>query len=183
MHVTRWMLFGSLLLLGAMLPTWAGSESWMPLRAGAEWTYAVKGEKPGVLKMRVSGPMKNGCWPLAVGDGQMQARLNENGVQLLAETRVGVAARPAMVTVADLRWNGAETWQAQSASGCMVFTIEGRRGATETVEVPAGRFECVKITNKGMVTDTWWLARGVGVVKRLKEQPDGRVEWALQSHR
>ncbi len=63
-----------------------------------------------------------------------------------------------------------------------VWSLECRVVKTENVEVPAGRFPCYRIDVKGLkgavpVEETWWLAKGTGLVKR-RTLTGGTVEEA-----
>jgi hypothetical protein len=159
----------------------AGSEErWMPLSVNAQWTYEVSGAaSPRARVMVKSGP-RAGLWTLDWDGRAVEARLDETGVRLLETRHVGVAGKATKVPMAELRWSGEGTWKTRTASGCMVYDLLCTRAGHETVRLPAGTFDCLKITvdNLGQ-PETWWLAPGVGIVKHVQKQGRETITWAL----
>lgn len=177
----------ALLLCTLTRALWAADGPCLPLRAGAEWTYArdvqdrtrTQVPRSPSVTIRVTGGVSNGHWPLVVDGIETKAKLSADGVQLLQLSRVGVAGAPALIPVADLRWSGPDRWKTQSFAGCLGFNIMGRREGPEKIETPAGTFECLKITNEGLGQETWWLAPGVGIVKHTRNHSGVFETWTL----
>lgn len=169
---------GSILLVLSVLVASPARDrdEWLPLQEGATWTYAVRGAKSTKAEVRVLAYRTTGVYSLQWDGDAKLARRVAHGVQILEERHVGYAGTPTMMPMAELHWSGPEAWKTRTASGCMMFDIESRRVGNETVSVPAGRYDCFKITDS--VGGTWWIARGVGIVKRLSD--NGAIEWSLQ---
>lgn len=154
---------------------------WMPMAAGSVWNYRVTGAKDKAMTIQVVGRQTD-RYDLKWGGKPAQARVGPDGVVFMVQRPVGVAAKLEMVPLSDLRWNGSDHWQATTKSGCMGCNIECTREKMESVTVPAGTYNCVKIVNRtNGEDDVYWIAQGVGVVKRLYQIGDQHIEWQLVS--
>jgi len=155
-----------------------------PLKKGAVWTYAVHSHasKATSAQIKVVDVASPGTWKLQWNGSPVEATLNADGVLLRELRHVGAAGLPKIVPMADLRWAGATTWKDATISGCSPYDIHGTREADEAIDVPAGHFNCVQIVNLGLVKETYWLARGTGIVKKVYADPRGPEEWTLQSY-
>lgn len=144
--------------------TWELASPKFPVGRGAKWTYrggaswTIGERKPHGIE--ISGSP----WFLVEFEG---------GFRFVEERRIGIAAVPAFVTVAEFRWSG-DSWTFETAGGCLRSSVEVRRVGSEKLAVPAGTFECAKFR---IGKELWWFAPGVGLVRRQACE----LQWELVS--
>ena len=184
----------ALSLVVLSIPTLAlaqDGETYFPLEAGRTWPYRMEGSKDEVVwkvgekRQIVIDPVAGGGNPMAwVIEGDLAGTIfvveKERGVVLAMERRIGFAATPAIVPVAEFRWED-ESWEFQTADGCILHAVSCSRKGTESVTVPAGEFECLRLEIGDVAT--YWLARGVGVVRRSDRSTGAEVVLALAEAR
>jgi len=172
----------AILFVSAMAISAHGApDAWIPLQDGARWLYVVDGGTAKSATILVKSRAADGAWAVAWGTGPATIVPSENGVVVKVIRGVGVAGTPRSIPMADLRWTGDDHWKTNTMSGCIQYALECSREGTETLTVPAGTYSCLKITNKGLgETDTYWLARGIGIVQRLYKEPNREEKWALK---
>lgn len=163
--------------LGLSAAQTAPGQDWFPARPGARWTYSVSGtlKKSATLAITAADTAK---W-----DGvKARLQLTADGLVVLVTRHVGVAGLPKDVPLVDLRWSGPATWQTKTMEGCIMYQIEGSRTGTDRIATPAGTYDTVRIVNTILDgTDTYWLARGVGIVQRVKTSRQNQQErWVLR---
>ncbi|MBI4617395.1 MAG: hypothetical protein HY720_27540 [Planctomycetes bacterium] len=162
-----------------------------PLQVGRSWTYSVEGtdervtarlgERTRIVLWHLTdgGESAVEAWPLAGFPGtETYVVEREGGVVLAAERSIGFAGEPAIVPVAEFRWEG-DSWKFESAEGCLVGPVECKRVGVERITVPRGEFECLRIE---VGTDqTFWLARGEGIVRWSDRRYGTEVARVLES--
>lgn len=162
------------------------AASFFPVGAGFEWTYAVGetlrtvkiGEAPREVRVQHHEPETVPAWPVE-GWGSFIVEV-DGGVTVVAEQAIGLGRTGTFLApMASFRWSGEERWNCKTQAGCVVDSHEATRFDLETVEVPAGKFECVRIAGGERGESTVWLAEGVGVVRREM----GDEVWTLSAYR
>jgi len=181
-------------------------DDYFPAAAGLRWTYSVSGDPDrgyhsaplGSFELVIRGPAEGSlgaevgssgeaqAWQLAGGWFGADALLvSEHGARIYTRTSEegGRLGSPALI--ADLRWDGPDSWESGAAAG-RYGSLRGERLGTERVSVPSGTFECTRIAQTGVGwRSTLWLARGVGIVKHEVHRRWGEREtmqtWVLTS--
>ncbi|GEM_PF-3738742 len=149
-----------------------------PTAKGTKWIYRADGtEKTWTLGEEETMPVRG----LDVGLGRGRKILGWGREAYVVETKdririyelrsVGEGGIRRLVVVWEFRWDR-ERWRYDSIDGRIAETIQGRRLEREKIEVPAGKFECTKFLLNG---DTYWISRGVGIVKWTA----GQKTWEL----
>ncbi len=177
----------ALLLVGFGVAAVDLDEYLFPLRTGARWDFRVVGGGTAAREVGtgVSVPGGRQAFPLTSSDagGELTYWVgNEGGLQVYqiddpsqfvslvlsgpllyvpATMEIGQTHRASVS--AGLGFFGQEP-QAFDQSASIVTVLE----AAETVTVPAGSFACLRLrlTEGTNPAQTWWLARGLGVVKQ-----------------
>jgi hypothetical protein len=161
-----------------------------PVSRGRAWTYELTGggREERRVGMMGGGPTADVAVSGSSDAGSRSYRLDREGTWLLEERRGGIRwtfEQPVCwiphPLYAEDRWKVSGT-AANGRGGTETWRIDAAVGKTERVEVPAGTFACYRIDYKGMkgarpVEETWWVAKGTGLVKR-RSTTDGRVEEA-----
>lgn len=183
-------------ILSAIEVNEQAKTSHFPLHQGFHWEYAVTGGPQKKVTLETGGEKKVTVYTMSQkGDTRAGTVVRvltgfeedevyiialKDGIRIVAKRHIGIAGTPEILPVAEYRWGGKANWSFRSMSGCIAFAVKGNRTKTEKVKVPAGTFECVKISNN---TETVWLARGVGIVKRTVTVAKTTVTWELTSSR
>lgn len=183
-------------IMMAMMCAQEEKLSYFPTGKGFEWTYQYasddgkQGPRTWTLGEEKQITYRNGdskqetiAARILTGFSPAPTYLLETkeGVRIVTERRIGYAGSPALVIAADLRWGKEKSWKFRTTEGCLVNEVQCKQDGTETVEVGAGKFDCLKVVNGN---ETYWLARGVGIVKRVTGNGDnnGRIVWELKSY-
>jgi len=179
------------LALAALLASATGCESvrhdFLPLEAGASWTYRVTSgsKRVGSDSIRVTSELP----PRAGMDGggaERRFRVDEPGGSALWSKEGGTVVRATLreTTTVILHPPFVGSGWTDEVSGRFVFCRIESRGA---VEVPLGwYFDCVVVRREAEDRSsiiTQWFAADVGIVKWRLERP-GRadVEWTLEAY-
>ncbi len=170
------------LLALAVLSTCAlhAQEAWLPLEPGKVLTYRVAGtdvrvEVGGTFQLDVHLPGEDRDRSIEVrqlvglSEDAAYVAATDAGALLVMVRPFGDGGDPTPLPVADLRWVD-ESWEFWTADGCEVWKVECRRAGIERVEVPAGAWDCLRLEIGD--EQTFWLARGVGIV-RWRDRTDG----------
>lgn len=137
--------------------------AWMPLAAGARWTYRTSGPGPeGMLLIRAleALPSSPGAYRVEYDFG--------GGIRA---TRVLVPAGDRYLSRPE-RSAAPAPWKVEAVFEAPPGTVRDgyRLAGAEKVRVPAGEFDSVRIERldpDGKVESTAWYARGVGLVKSV----------------
>jgi len=108
------------------------------------------------------------------------------GIQLVArlESNTWDTGLP---PIADIRWSASEHWKTTVYYNSRGYEMDCTLVEHQTVIVPAGTFDCIRVENRMHADyecgDTFWLAKGVGVVRRKRIRAQTVEEWSLRSYR
>ncbi len=171
-------------LLGVVSGAWA--DEFFPIE-GRSWVYRVDGSERvvtvgGAAELTLAletapGEVVRGWKVEGLGQGETWLVPRDGGVRIVSKRAIGVVGAPSNVIVAELRWED-EAWSFDTADGCMLEHVDCRRVGIETLGVPAGSFECLRIeVGEGQ---TFWVARGVGIVRMEDGTRGAEIVWELE---
>lgn len=182
-------------IIGAIGRNERAKTRFLPAEPGFSWTYRVRGGAGGSRKVEV-GPASD-----VVPPGSSKA-VKAHGITGLdpapcfvldEDDRTRILARrhdrflevSVVTTALDFRWDSKEPWSFNSLQPGQhqENVVTCARKATETVTVPAGTFECVRMETGTPVHAQTWFARGIGIVKHVTGGEDARETWELEQHR
>jgi len=182
--------FGCVALLTTVAS--AASPDYYPLNVNDKWTYDVKaGDKELVVSASVAKIEKIDDKELARIDSEINGKvattehLTSNDTGVYRARYNGVDFDP---PVQILRYpiKEGETWDGETKAGSETFKYTVRVAkAKDEVEVPAGKFETVKVEiklvqNKQSVDSIYWFADGVGIVKQEASIQNTKLTLELQ---
>lgn len=164
-----------MIAMAALLAGAAQEKPEFPTAGGTRWVYRLAGEKTEqtwelgkgetitVLRTATknfTGIRLDGFWQAPKDRSYLV--VTDEAVLLVTTRHVGYAGTPALVIAAEFRWGKEKEWKFTTINGCIVDEVKCSRGAEEKVSVPAGAYDCTRFE---IGADTYWIAKGVGIVK------------------
>jgi hypothetical protein len=164
------------------------TPDYYPLKVGTKWHYqidvgggqkvtvvyqitkteTVNGKPMAILEQLINGEVKATEYVSAETGGVYKYR--NNGYDF---------APPVCLLKYPIREGS--SWQTETKLGTKEFTVIGREGRVEEVQVPAGKYRAVSVkietTVKGnKISTTYWFAPDVGIVKQSAEYQPGKSQ-------
>jgi hypothetical protein len=160
--------------LSALVPKLKPPVPYFPVTVGTKWVLErnTEGTVTEVVEEVLEAEEKDGGYAVTV----TSAEIREKGRGTVNNTRYLVSGTTLVQTRGDFQWTvfdlgvkAGEGWKAaerkeRGAKVGITYTI----GKEEVVEVPAGKFNAVPVTEQRGISETKtarWYAPGVGVVK------------------
>jgi hypothetical protein len=165
-------------LLAIPLCLAAQEAEFIPLKAGASWSYRTSTGQ--TLEVRVRGTSAVGsqaCTLLetAVGPQVTQEHVavtREGFTAFKVENAFGSLEYPTPILRARLPFKAGDAWTVRLQEGAQVNEYQYRTEGSEQVTVPAGTFEAWKVSGSlrgppGPAVMTIWYGKGIGLVKQV----------------
>ena len=166
------------------------TPDYYPLKVGTKWHYQINagGQKVTIVYQIAKIESVNGK-PLAVLEqlinGEVQGT-EHIGVESGGVFRYRYKEFEVSPPVCLLKYPVKEgsSWDTETKIGTQQFTVSGRERGIEEVEVPAGKYQAVAVkietTVKGSkVSNTYWFAPDVGIVKQSVDVPGRPISMEL----
>ena len=164
-----------------------------PVKVGTKWEYkvGVDNVQPATVVYRISKIEGTGDKALAVLEqlvnDQVQATehigVREDGVYryrlIMKSEKATTSEFSPPVCLLKYPVKEGSYWETGTKLGTKEFTVIGREGPLEEVEVPAGKYKAIKVKIETTVTgtkvnNTYWFAPEVGLIKQTAEYMPGK---------
>jgi len=182
-------------IIDAIVRNERAKTRFLPAEPGFFWTYRVRGGASESRRLEV-GPASEIAAPgskkaaqafqVTGLDSEPTYILDENDrTRILAKRHDRFLKLSFVTTALEFRWDSKEAWTFNSLQPGQhqenIVTCTPK--APETVTVPAGTFECVRMDTGTPIQAQTWFARGIGIVKHVSRQEDAEETWELDQYR
>jgi len=176
---------GVCVLLAAPLPDFARSFT-LPMAIGTKWTYQVKARDERITTVVTAidsdkkyGKLMTVSYQSTKGETGIWEVVSLDSRQLLMHQKGSFESVPPIPWIRT-PYVQHDKWDVQyalsSASSSFDYAAQFVQGPVDRVEVPAGKFEAVRVHAIGEGFGRWaqtrWYANGVGVVKQVDKGGD-----------
>ena len=172
--------------LAAPIPKDKPAAVYFPTQVGAkrvlEWTING-GNKGGDTEVVTKVEEKDGVYTVTLDWGaRARAATGTFAVTDKKVRRVGVKGREDW-TMLDLGVKAGDTWTHESEVRGRKRVVTYTLGKEEEVEVPAGKFKAIPVTEEeagGDAKTTSWYAPGIGMVRQERDSKDSKLVTVLK---